>query len=381
MMTQQQQEEGDLPSSHSPSSASSKQLPTVLIVGAGLIGSYTAAHLASRPDLCATHLIARGNTAAALKQLNSISATSGAGVTATAKLSDLHLHESIAEFAARPTANGAASAPPPDYVIVAVKRGQAPTVYRELAATGWVDKPALLPFMNGIRAADEAADFASALTITDAMWPFNVIEHGGVGKYVQASGGNVCVADTKAGRAFAALLSEAGVPTETSPDMDGIRYGKLLINLHNAVSALTGLPIQEELSTRAARKIWASCITETLDVYRASGINPVSFLPYGIAYSYLPTILSLPTFLFARVAHSMLAIDPRATSSMYEDLVHNRPTEIDFIQGAIVAMAKENGLHAPVCERVVALVKEAEKKKNGTPRLAAENILDALELI
>ncbi|KAJ3183037.1 hypothetical protein HDU87_007459 [Geranomyces variabilis] len=381
-MTQQQQEESDVPSTHSPSASSSKQLPTVLIVGAGLIGSYTAAHLAARPDLCTTHLIARGNTATALKQLDSISATSGAGATATAKLSDLHLHESIAEFAARPTTTaGAASAPPPDYVIVAVKRGVAPTVYRELATTGWVDKPALLPFMNGIRAADEAADFAGALTITDAMWPFNVIQHGGVGHYVQASGGNVCVADSKAGRAFAVLLSAAGVPTDTSPDMDGIRYGKLLLNLHNAVSALTGLPIQEELSTRAARKIWASCITETLEVYRANGINPVSFLPYGIAYSYLPTILSLPTFLFARVARGMLAIDPRATSSMYEDLVHNRPTEIDFIQGAIVALAKECGLQVPVCERVVALVKEAEKKKKGTPRLAAENILDALELI
>ncbi|KAJ3146160.1 hypothetical protein HDU86_000505 [Geranomyces michiganensis] len=378
-MAQEQHEEGNSPQQQ----GHKQQLPTVLIVGAGLIGSYTAAHLAARPDLCITHLVARGNTATALKRLEFISATSGAGKTATAKLSDLHLHESIAAFAA--TQNAACTTdvapPPPDFVIVAVKRGAAPAVYRELAATGWVDKPAVLPFMNGVRAADEAADLVSALTITDAMWPFNVIEDGAPGKYLQASGGNVCVADTKAGRAFAALLSAAGVPTDTSPDMDGIRYGKLLINLHNAVSALTGLPIQEELSTRAARKIWASCITETLDVYRASGINPVSFLPYGIAYTYLPTILGLPTFLFARVAHSMLSIDPRATSSMYEDLVHNRPTEIDYIQGAIVALAKENGMHAPVCERVVALVKDAEKKKNGTPRLAAENILDALELI
>ncbi len=34
----------------------------------------------------------------------------------------------------------------------------------------------------------------------------------------------------------------------------------------------------------------------------------------------------------------MLAIDPEARSSMWEDLTRGRPTEIDYLQGAVVAI-------------------------------------------
>lgn len=156
--------------------------------------------------------------------------------------------------------------------------------------------------------------------------------------------------------------------------------GKLLLNLHNAISALTGLPIQQELSTHSARKVWARCITETLEIYRANGINPVSFLPL-IPYSILPYLLSLPNFLFLRIATRLLSLDPRATSSMYEDLKRGRQTEIDYLQGEVVRLGKEVGIAAPVCERVVALVKEHEAKGEGVGNLTGEMILDALELI
>ena len=43
----------------------------------------------------------------------------------------------------------------------------------------------------------------------------------------------------------------------------------------------------------------------------------------------------------------MLAIDPQARSSMWEDLLRGRTTEIDHLQGAILALAKRPAWRRP----------------------------------
>jgi 2-dehydropantoate 2-reductase len=68
----------------------------------------------------------------------------------------------------------------------------------------------------------------------------------------------------------------------------------------------------------------------------------------------------------------MLAIDPAARSSMWEDLERHRPTEIDHLQGAILALADRTGVRAPLTERIVRLVKNAEAARAGSPRLTPE---------
>jgi 2-dehydropantoate 2-reductase len=57
----------------------------------------------------------------------------------------------------------------------------------------------------------------------------------------------------------------------------------------------------------------------------------------------------------------MLAIDPLARSSMWDDLQAGRRTEVDYINGEIVALAKSKGVRAPLNARVVALIREAEQ--------------------
>ena len=68
----------------------------------------------------------------------------------------------------------------------------------------------------------------------------------------------------------------------------------------------------------------------------------------------------------------MLAIDPEARSSMWEDLERRRPTEIDYLQGAIVAMAAKLGVPVPINARIAELVRAAEAAGGGSPRLTPE---------
>ena len=65
----------------------------------------------------------------------------------------------------------------------------------------------------------------------------------------------------------------------------------------------------------------------------------------------------------------MLAIDPQARSSMWDDRQRGRPTEIGELQGAILRLAEKAGTPAPLVSRVMALVRQAEQEKRGSPGL------------
>ena len=164
-----------------------------------------------------------------------------------------------------------------------------------------------------------------------------------------------------------------GLPTLAHTDMPGVQWAKLLLNLNNALNALAGIPLLQQLGDAKWRRVMALQSAEALDVLRTAGIKPARLgrVPPGI----VPYVLQLPTALFRLVARQMLAIDPTARLSMYEDLARGRPTEVDFLQGAILRLAKQHGVAAPMTERVIALVKHAEAAGQGSPGLGAEMLL------
>ncbi|TIT17124.1 MAG: hypothetical protein E5W78_27155, partial [Mesorhizobium sp.] len=74
------------------------------------------------------------------------------------------------------------------------------------------------------------------------------------------------------------------------------------------------------------------------------------------------------------LARRMLAIDPEARSSMWDDLQRGRPTEIDELQGAILRLADREGTPAPLIKRVTALVRKAEQENHGSPGLTPRSV-------
>jgi 2-dehydropantoate 2-reductase len=151
-----------------------------------------------------------------------------------------------------------------------------------------------------------------------------------------------------------------------------VQWGKLLVNLNNAINALSGLPLREQLARRDWRSLFADQIAEGLKAVRAEGIRPVSPTPVPLGWT--PHLLRLPDALFAIALAPAMKIDPQARSSMWEDLQRGRRTEIDYLQGVITEIAGRRALEVPLSRRIVALIREAEAAGLGSPRLTVERI-------
>ena len=82
----------------------------------------------------------------------------------------------------------------------------------------------------------------------------------------------------------------------------------------------------------------------------------------------------LPDALFGTLLGGTMKIDPEARSSMWEDLQRGRRTEIDYLQGVIIAVADRHGLQVPLTRRIVALIRSAEAAGKGPPKLRPEQI-------
>ena len=229
-------------------------------------------------------------------------------------------------------------------------------------------------FQNGIGNVEAlAAHLGAARTIVAGMVPFNVVQvrrQGQAPHFHRASGGKMLIGSGVAG--LRDLLRVAGTPLEEHRNIRALLWGKLILNLNNALNALAGIPLAEELADRRWRLLLATQIDEALTVLRATGIRAgavEAVPPWAV-----PRILRLPDWLFRLVAGRMLAIDPQARSSMWEDLLRGRITEVDHLQGAILTLAKRNGAVTPMTERIVRLIKEAERARGGSPGLQPSEI-------
>jgi 2-dehydropantoate 2-reductase len=140
--------------------------------------------------------------------------------------------------------------------------------------------------------------------------------------------------------------------------MRGVAWGKLLINLNNAINALSGRPLLEQLSDRNYRRVFAASQIEALEILEAAGIEPAQIGP--IAPRLMPHVIAAPDLVFRNTILKMQKIDADARSSMADDFAAGRQTEIDYLNGEVVKLAHALGRRAPVNEKIVALVKQVE---------------------
>lgn len=193
--------------------------------------------------------------------------------------------------------------------------------------------------------------------VLSGMVPYNIVRTAPA-TWTQTVSGTMVVKDHPRVDPFVAAAREAGFRIDVHPDMRAVLFAKLLLNLNNAVNALSGRPLAEELRDRDYRRVLAACQDEALAVARAASVSPARLTPLPPVA--MPALLRTPTPVFATVARTQLTISPDARSSMADDLDAGRRTEIGQLQGAVVELGERYGVPTPVSHAIVTLVREAE---------------------
>ncbi len=248
-------------------------------------------------------------------------------------------------------------------ILVTVKSG-ATAEMAELIATHAPPDAPVLSWQNGIENARILKGVLQGRTVRAGMVPFNVVPKGPA-HFHRATSGDIVI---EAGEGdLAQHLSSGPLQVLESDRIEAVQWGKLVINLNNALNALSGLPLQQQLLDRRWRRVMADQMDEALAVLRAAQSPVLSMTP--LPAWLIPSVLRLPTALFSRIAAKMLTIDPEARTSMSYDVMARRDTEIDSLQGQIIRLGERWGVPTPINARVAALIADRPQDPIGPEQI------------
>jgi 2-dehydropantoate 2-reductase len=142
---------------------------------------------------------------------------------------------------------------------------------------------------------------------------------------------------------LADACTRAGMPTHALEDARGAQWRKLIFNAaSNAIAALTGRTHGQVAEPPTRELAWA-VMAEGRAVADAQGI----------------ALDMSPEELFDHAAHKDVAYGHKP--SMLQDVEARRGTEIDFLNGAIVAFGERHGVDAPLNRALTQLIKAMEE--------------------
>lgn len=230
----------------------------------------------------------------------------------------------------------------------------------------WIDKQTvILCCQNGLGSDAGVKKAYPDNLVLRVMVPFNVVELA-PGHYHRGSEGTMTIEQThnshEVVNALVTRLDSKLLPVKSTNDMRALLWAKLQVNLGNSVNALADISVKSMLQQRGYRTVIALLMTELLQVANALDIK----LPKITALSaqMIPIVLRLPNFIFTRVANKMLEIDPNVRSSMWWDVSQSKPTEIEHINGAILAHANALNIACPANEKISVLVRQLSTQAN-----------------
>jgi len=290
--------------------------PRVLVVGAGAIGGYLACLLA-RAGCPVTVLVRPGSAPWG----STVAIVDGPDAGA-------------AEVAVTDTPTD-----PADLVVFAVKSYDTASA-ATLARAAVTDATTVLELQNGVdRAAAVDAVLGSGSTLAGTIFLECVREAPGVVRYLsgarrvhlgEADGGGV----SDRARAVADVLRAAGLDAHAHDDVRPELWRKfVLVCAANSLTALTGEPFGSILSHPAGRSVVGGIIAEACAVGRASGVD-------------------LPSDLEEQSLDLLLRLGPQLRSSMLRDVRAGRQTEVDALNGHVLALAHRLGVAVPRNELV-----------------------------
>jgi 2-dehydropantoate 2-reductase len=314
---------------------------SVCIVGAGVIGSLYAGHLASVTDVCV--LTRREEHARALNR---------AGLRVSGR----------SERLAKVTASADPDALPEfELAIVATKAPGLEAAARSLA--GRFPGATVMTVLNGLGAEEvvarhgdwpivSAVTFMSGTRHSDTHVEYILDTETWLGPYRATSMDDV--------RRIADLIVSSGLKARAFDDLRPAQWSKLIFNATvNAVAALTGLPHDGHFAARERPEdlghLVYELVAEGKRVAAAAGIE----------------LHEDPWEMNVHATRRGSAHYP----SMLEDVDAHRPTEIDLITGSLVREAERLGVPVPLHSALYRLVKAKEASWPATPTTESSSVI------
>ena len=201
-----------------------------------------------------------------------------------------------------------------------------------------------ISFQNGLGNEEQLAEFFGEENVLGGLTaqganiegPGVVRNHAELPSYIGEMAGGVSDRVT----AISEALSASGLPTSPSGHIRQDIWRKLMANIAiSAVSGITGLNIGQIFNEHLADAVSYAALEEAIAVANASGVD-----------------------LTVDEAHEILGkiAGPNGTpgnkSSLRVDIENSRPSEIDYINGAVVDLGHKHGVAVPVNETLVKLV-------------------------
>jgi 2-dehydropantoate 2-reductase len=143
--------------------------------------------------------------------------------------------------------------------------------------------------------------------------------------------------------AIAKAFTQHGLPTKASAEIKRDKWKKLLGNVAlGAISAVTDFRSVEIMRVPELKEIVFRTVDEAAAVAKAEGVA----LDVAEAREVL-----------MKLVDTSGGGTGNSKSSMREDIIRRRPTEIDTIHGAVARLARKHGIATPTIDTMVALVK------------------------
>lgn len=262
-----------------------------------------------------------------------------------------------------------------DIILLTTKSQDTASSAKSIAAHSKADA-IVISFQNGVSNPAVLREHLSQ-KVLGAVVPFNVTGKG-PGHFHCGTEGDLTVEHLSDPRLeiLRELFARAGQGLILSPDILAVQWGKLLVNLNNALNTLTGGTLKLGLLQRDYRRALALIVEEGFSVVKGTGIDPAAFGKADAAK--MIKILRLPNFIYKVIMNKIVKIDAAARSSMLDDLEMGRVSEIDYLQGEIVRLAEKTEQSAPRNKIILDLVNEAFSK-GVSPKFSGAEIYKRLK--
>ena len=262
-----------------------------------------------------------------------------------------------------------------DVILVCVK-SQDSRIAGEVLAQYGRPEALVISFQNGVSNAQTIGSISGHAVLAGIV-PFNVtlVRRG---EFHCGTEGDLIVQSLNDPRlkTLTKAFKKYGMGVKTTSDIASYQWGKLLVNLNNALSALSGGTLREGLSQRTYRQVLAAMMEEGLNICKGAGITPKSFGRASVEKTL--KILRMPNMLFGPVMNKVLKIDENARSSMLDDLEAGKASEVEFLQGEIVRMANATGQYAPI-NMIIRDQVNAAFAAHKSPEMTGDDMLALLE--